>query len=329
MNSIIYDQEACDIFGSDPNEIAQLYENKLFSQVDLESEKECIHKNICKWLDGRGYCTDCGENFSNVEDLSSTPNNCKHISIHKDELGVMVCTDCGREISTLDYTQEWRNCSSNDGGNIKDLSRCNKLTNQVKGTKSVFEKHKISISASLCSVVETKYNVVLIKVGSKLARGHGRDAIVAACLFYAYQHIGEYRTTDYVRGLFNLSKKQISEGLSAYYTAFPEDRTNHTTREKLIPWIMKLTGVGQSHYRRILAIATYLNNKSSLIQRSNPQSATAGIIFFYLCITPELKNELGLNKSTFAEKAMLSDITITKIVKEIAFVCKVGKNFVI
>jgi len=112
----------------------------------------------------------------------------------------------------------------------------------------------------------------------------------------------------------------MSLGMTKYYKAFPDARTKHVTPEKLLPWIMKLTNVDRSHYRRILAITRYISAASELVERSNPQSVAAAIIFFYLCLNNEYKTKLGVTKSAFSKKAHLSDITVTKIVREIAVI---------
>ena len=103
--------------------------------------------------------------------------------------------------------------------------------------------------------------------------------------------------------------------MTKYLKAFPEARTKHITPDKLLSWIMKLSGVDQSHYRRILSITRYIISTSELVERSNPQSVAATIIFFYLCM---YKNKIGITKSSFAKKVKLSETTITRIVRKIA-----------
>ena len=59
-------------------------------------------------------------------------------------------------------------------------------------------------------------------------------------------------------------------------------------------------------------------------ERSTPQSVAAATIYFYLCLFPEYKEELGLSKAKFAEKAKLSDIIISKLCIEMASICKIA-----
>jgi len=322
-NFIMEDEDIAQIFDSeeDPRLIAEAFEAAFFSQTDVE--EDCEHEKVEKWADGRGYCTSCGVTFLNASDVKSVITNCTHEHIRKDESGA-TCTQCGRVLDALDFSQEWRYYGASDNRSGRDPSRCHRPRNNPKGVRSVFESHQINVSPAMASIVEAKYSKVLETTGSKVLRGQGRESIIANCLFHAYQENGEYRTSIYIRNMFSLKQKNMSLGATKYYVAFPEDRVKHITPEKLLPWIMKLTGVDHSHYRRILAITRYISASSELVERSNPQSVAAAIVFFYLCINPEYKAQLGITKSVFSKKAQLSDITVTKIVREIAEISREG-----
>ena len=260
--------------------------------------------------------------FKSIPDDSKTV--CTHENIMKDDNGINICSDCGVEFNMLDFSKEWRNFGVADNRNNKDQSRCHAQKSTPKGIKDVLNSHSIDLSQALTELVEYKFNRVLETNENKGFRGQGREATVAVCLFHAYQNIGENRTTSYVRSLFNVNQKNMSSAMTRYYIAFPEDATKHMTPEMLIPWIMSLTGVGMEHRSRILAISKYLSATSQLVERSNPQSVAAATIYFYLCLFPDYKNELGLTKTKFAEKAKLSDITISKIVKDMAEISKIA-----
>ena len=76
------------------------------------------------------------------------------------------------------------------------------------------------------------------------------------------------------------------------------------------------TDINFSHLRRINKLCHYLENRSALLNRSNPQSVAAAIVYLYLCLEPEYKEKLGMSKIKFAHIVNLSDITITKLGKE-------------
>lgn len=318
------DSDLASIFDSedDPRLIAEAFQEAFFDKADEEDGEECPHKDIERWVDGRGYCITCGETFTDASDVNSAIKNCKHENARNDDTGVIVCTQCGLELDTLDFDQEWRWYGTSDNRFSRDPSRCHSKRSSAPGVKTVFNAHNVEISPVMLNLVEKKYQKVLQNEGNKVCRGQGRESIVASCLFHVYQEFGEFRTAIYIRELFDIKQKNMSMGLTKYLKAFPEARTNHITPEKLLPWIMKLTGIDRSHYRRIRAITRYVSAASTLVERSNPQSVAAAIVFFYLCLNPEYKNELGMTKSVFASKAKLSDITVTKIVKEITAISR-------
>jgi transcription initiation factor TFIIIB Brf1 subunit/transcription initiation factor TFIIB len=327
------------IFNSetDPFLIAEAFQKSLFLTNDSDDDT-CTH-NIKSFPDGNGYCVLCGLSFNDVKNNEIISSKCSHGSISKDDTGMNVCCSCGKEFESLDYSQEWRNFGVLDNRSTRDQSRCHNTyntyntytdddnrkqkTNQ-KSIKNVFDSHSITLSTSLLELVEAKFNHVLKVHDYKVVRGQGREAIIACCLFHAYQIVGEDRTTSYIRNLFGINQKSLSAAMAKYYKAFPDDTVNHMTPERLIPWIMKMTGVGTEHYVRIISISKYLSSTSSLVERSNPQSVAAATIYFYLCLFPMYKEEYGLTKTKFAEKAKLSDITITKIVANMAEISKIA-----
>lgn len=301
---------------SDPFLIAEVFQQTLFTIKDDVADN--VRKVIESTPDGNHKTkkSSCDKKLSF--------SGCAHLNIAKDDTGVDVCSDCGMEFYSLDHTKEWRNFGVCDTRSNRDQSRCHKPKSAPKGIRNVFDIHQIDISDALIGIVESKFNKVINMSENKLFRGEGREALIVVCLFFAYQDIGEDRTIQYVRDLFNVSQKNMSPAITLYYQAFPEDITRHMTPERLIPWFMSLTGVGAEHYSRIIAISKYLSATSQLVERSNPQSVAPATIYFYLCLFPKYKQELGLTKSKFAEKANVSDITISKIVKHMAEISAVA-----
>ena len=310
-----YDEEYLEIFGGDVslyNKVTGILKKDIFEPLEKE---RCLHVHVERFPNKQGYCTDCGLSFRNVDKLEDTEEKCIHVNTYEDDNGLYLCRDCNSELEILNFEPEWRYYGNSDNRTSKDPARCHRGRPSGRHLVKMFEGNRIDIPDSIRAQVEVKYGKV---VGTDTVRGKGRKAIIASCLFYAYQEFGEYRTSDYVRNLFKLTKKNMSGGLSRYYRAFPDARTKHTHPENLLRWILTLTGVNQSHYRKIVQISRYLENSSRLLKRSSPQSVASAIVYFYLCLHPEYKSELGLTKNRFAEKALLSDITVTKLVREAA-----------
>jgi DNA-binding XRE family transcriptional regulator len=153
-------------------------------------------------------------------------------------------------------------------------------------------------------------------VGDKTTRGDTRAGIVAACIFYAFIHTGNKRTGEEIRKMFKLSKKDMSKGLGRYLDVFAEDRTISNKPIDLIPRTMNRVGIDSSHYPAILALANMLEGTSRNMSHSCPQSVAASIVYLYLCINDEYRQRRGITKSMFAKLVSLSDITISRHLRE-------------
>ncbi len=282
---------------------------------------EKVYKKVLELFDkiDKKKCNNTKTSVSNGEKETTSPTKCLHKNRYENGNGLYSCKDCGTEVEIYDFEPEWRYYRFSDNGSSKDPSRCHNSSGNNRGLEKLFSDHGIEVHLAIRAQVEKKYRTV---VGKETVRGKGRKSIVAACLFHTFKEFGEFRTSDYVRNLFDLTKKNMSDGLTKYYKAFPNDRINTTSAEDLIPWVLQLTGVHKEHKEKIKSIAKYLEGTSRLLKRSSPQSVASSIVYFYLCLNPEYKAELGLTKNKFSEKALLSDITVGKLVKEIARVSK-------
>ena len=309
-----YEEDHLDFF-EDESEFKNI-STGLRKMLDPTSKKECPHENVKKFPDNRGYCLDCGIDFQSVDQKIILKDECKHENVCEDDTsGIQVCRDCGLEIEALDFKPEWRYYGSSDNRSSKDPSRCQKGKNNKTSIDKILEKQGIEIPDVIKNFIEQKYKLIL---SDSKRRGKEAKSIVAACHFYVLIDFGEYRTNDYIRNLYGISRKSMSDGITVYLEKFPDDRNKTVKPEQLIKWIMRKTGVHKERYTEIVTLSRYFDKSSKSLARSSPQSVASAIIYFYLCINPEYKASLGLTKSKFSKKADLSDITITKLVKEIA-----------
>lgn len=238
---------------------------------------------------------------------------CSHENVFEDDNALYVCLVCGEEIEILDFKPEWHYYGSNDNRSLNDPSRCQQKRSQGRDLSNDFESHNIVIPESIKSQVEKRFNEI---VGTETVKGKMRQAIIAACLFHVLSENGEHRTSEHIRGIFKLERRDMSKGNSRYLATFSEVRNKTTTPNDLVPWFMKLTGVDEEHTNTILTLVDHLKDSSLTFKRSKPQSVAASVVYFYLCLKPEYKRYIGITKSEFAKKTGLSDITITKLVKE-------------
>jgi len=237
---------------------------------------------------------------------------CEHSNVFEDDNGLIVCEDCGTETEILDFKPEWNYYGSSDNRSVKDPSRCQQKRSLERDLTNDFESHRVVVTENIKSQVEERFNRI---VGNTTVKGKLRRAIVAACLFYVQRDNGEYRTSEYIRKKFCLDRRDMSKGNTHYLSIFFEEREKTTSPSDLVPWFMKLSGVGMEHTIAIQQLVSVLENSSLDFKRSKPQSVAASVVYFYLCLKPEYKKSLGITKSEFAKRTQLSDITITKLVK--------------
>lgn len=256
--------------------------------------------------------------ITKVKDVSF---DCKHERVFEED-GISLCQDCGFETSVLSFTPEWHYYGSSDNRNTKDPSRCHKAKGSTKGgIDKVFQDAKLELPEAIKQETAVRYQKI---VNGETMRGKGRKAVVAACLFYVLRNRGDHRTSEEVGRMFGLTKSAMSNGLNEYHAVFEEDRVSHLKPTDLIRRIMFLTGVGIEHYSNIVKLSKVLENTSVILNHSTVQSVASATVYLYLCVHPKLKERLGLTKAKFAEKAGLSDITITKLVKEEVSVLKLA-----
>lgn len=244
-------------------------------------------------------------------------DKCSHEYI--EEEGFNICINCGIQTDIASFDPEWRYYAS---GGSKNPARCHQSKTTEKNIDKLVEN--IPITDNVKKLTEQKYKKI---VGTKTIRGKGRKAIVAACMFHVYKDLGENRTIDQIREWFNLSKQDISGGLSEYYKTFREDRVRHTEPEDLLRMVLKITGVSIAHYNEICILLKRLQKMSKILNNSSPMSMASSVVFFYIKTHPEKFNQF--NKKSFSEKVDLSDITITKLAKEICNVLEISESAIV
>lgn len=271
-----------------------------------DDTKICKHPQTMK-SDGYVICKVCGMELE----------VCDHAMLVERETTTgtdTVCDKCGCEVAILDFKPEWRYYGDSDARSGRDPSRCHRSQESTRGgIDKVFLDAKLNIQSSIRKGTEKKYKTI---VGNETVRGKGRKGIVAACLLFTFRDEGDIKTSDEVRNLFGLTKQEMSDGLTRYYAVFPNDRTRDYKPVDLVLCTMNRTGVNLSYYKYIIRIARCLEGVDPLLNHSTPQAVAAAIVYLYLCITPELRKELGYTKTKFASKVGLSDITITRLVKK-------------
>jgi len=320
MGDLVHD-EFLEVFGNEPPPLQEENSIQFKNALDEIGNRPCNHENSGHSEVLGSYCLDCGrplDKDGNEEDIWE----CKHEDVLEVDNGLFVCRRCCVEKEVFSFDPEWRFYGAADNRVSKDPSRCHYSKSSHRGLEETFTSCNREIPTAIKRMTEKKYRMVVQKLKEdqekNTVRGKRKKSIVAACLLHAFREVGEVRTAEYIREFFGLEQKCMSRGLQVYSKTFPKDRTISTSPENLLRWLMTRSGIHISHYPKIRAIAQYLEDTSESLKRSNPQSVAAAILYFYLCLTPKYKEQLGLTKNKFALKVGLSDITVTKLVKEVA-----------
>lgn len=251
--------------------------------------------------------TICNKNESKNENKNTT---CLHPNIII-ENGIKSCINCGKEINmNISYNKEWRYYGSSDTRHNSDPNRCQ--TRKIEDRTIYKDVENMGFSDKIISMANNIYEEVTNK---KIFRGKSRKAIVFACIFHAYKLEGNPQSCENLINVFNLDRKIGLKGLKHVSLNAPKDskiRTVYITPENLIKEIMDKFNAPANQIEEVIKLYQQVKNKSSVLNRSRPQSVASGLVKYYI----DMKNK-PITMSDFKEKIHLSELTINRIVKEI------------
>lgn len=268
---------------------------------------------------------DCWELFSETQENRSpcanrkkyTTSKCGHLEIVDN-----ICISCGCEIQVLDFKPEWSFYGVFDNKFSRDPSRCSMIKKKESNLDSLFSKYKLDVKFNdkVKNTTLDRYNMV---TQNSTHRGIKKKSIVAVCLFYVLKEEGDIRTSEEIRKLFkyDIDKKDMSRGRQKYCEVMKEMRSGEITKPSaLISGATKEIGLDPKHNIRIQKLTKILENTSSQLTRSSPQSVAAAIIYLYLSLNRRLK-ERYCNKNFFI-RVGVSEVTVKKLIDSIDKVLK-------
>jgi transcription initiation factor TFIIIB Brf1 subunit/transcription initiation factor TFIIB len=233
--------------------------------------------------------------------------------IHSDTInsnGIDICIDCGLEISNMNiHDKEWRYYGDSDNINSSDPSRCQYRKKPEKGIKKELIKFGFPIDIS-----ELADQLYLAVTKGEIKRSNLRKGIMFACVFNAYKEKNNPQIPEELQKIFKIDRKNVSKGLTYFHLNSPY-KTNSTyiTIEDFIPKIMEKLKIKQQHIEAVLKLSKIIKNSSSTLIRSNPQSVSSSLVFYYL----RKLNPDEINISEFSNSVKLSEITILRLMSEI------------
>lgn len=252
------------------------------------------------------------ESKDSIKDKDSKNSKCKHENVVSEQ-GTVLCKDCGLEITkVMSYEKDWRYYGSDDTRKNSDPNRCH--IRKIED-KSIFKDvENLGFSDKIVNTANDIYTQV---TKGKIFRGNSRKAIIFGCIFHSIKLNGKSYTCDSLREIFKLDRKVILRGLK--HVSLNAPKTSHIRIKQnftdLIEECASKFELSQDDKKEILDIYEKVKNRSPVINRSRPQSVTSSLIYFFLC---RKKGSNNVNIKDFIKKVKLSELTITKITKEIS-----------
>lgn len=270
-------------------------------------------------IDEYDYENECDNSSSIILDINKytycdNSEFCDHQNIVKQN-DKEVCLECGIEVSQqLSLEPEWRYYGENDSRHFTDPNRCQIRKIEDKGIHKDIES--MNFKPEIIEEANKLYNMI---TSGTIRRGNFRKSVIFACIFNACKYKGVPVSSDELQDKFKLTKKDISTGLKFFnlkgreISEIKEKKSINISPVIFIPRIMKKFNSNQYHIDKVTELYNMIQNKSSLINRSNPQSVISGLVFYYCRLIGK-----NITCSKFSNIVNLSDITVSRISKNIS-----------
>lgn len=224
-----------------------------------------------------------------------------------EEQGVLMCRRCGREAQE-NKKDRWSGIEHGKG--VLDPTRCQARKIDEKSIFKDVEPYGFSPA-----IVHVANDIYIQVTESKIYRGESRRGIIFSCIFHAFKLSGAPQSSDSLNSMFKLDRKVMLKGMKHVSLHAPKHsafRATYITPIEIIDEIMTKLNATKEHKQEVYALYEQVRNRSSVVNRSKPQSVAAGLVFYY--ITRENKRT---TMKDFTKIVGLSELTILKLVKEI------------
>lgn len=227
------------------------------------------------------------------DELIEELEKCKHTETVKNN-SVILCLQCGNQIGDID----------DHSTSMQDSARIQHRKVPDKGITKDLEYY--NFPTDVVHLADKFYNMV---TNGDIKRSNLRKGIMFACVFYAYKEMGKPQTPDHLREIFDITRKNVSKGLTYFCLGCPKRSMEHyISAAHFIPQIFKQFDIKEEHVQQCLQLFQTIENKSSLLNRANPQSVSKGVVFYYL-----RKMNTDIDTSAYSKEVCLSEVTINRI----------------
>ncbi len=236
--------------------------------------------------------------------------SCEHTNIIT-EKGISTCEECGEELErALSFDKEYRFNSPSEMKNVADPNIVN--ISKTEDRSIYKDVENLGFSETIIAKANKIYTQI---TNGKIFRGESRKGIVYGCIFRAYLIYATPIPHEKLTSLFKIKEKVALKGLKMVNNLAPRDseiRIAHIKPFDLIDNMMEIFNASKKQIEEVKSLYTKIENHSSNLNRSYPQSVAAGLIYYWI---KQKKKDISLKN--FSSKINLSELTITKICVEI------------
>jgi transcription initiation factor TFIIIB Brf1 subunit/transcription initiation factor TFIIB len=250
---------------------------------------------------------------SNPACIEESQPICKHAHLVT-EYSSVLCKDCGIELRKDEPVHGWKSNPRYDNPNS-----CSQQTSEFYVKRYVKEKsiysdvQNMNISEHIKDIANSIYTDVC---QDKVHRGVRRKAIIFASVFHAYKLDDNPQSYETLIHIFDIQRKDALKGLKYINENISRQspiRTVYITPEHLIREFLAYFSISEERKAEIIALYHQVKNKSSILNRSRPQSVASGIIWYWIKLN---RNQLDMKE--FTSRVDLSELTIVKMAKEVS-----------
>lgn len=246
------------------------------------------------------------------DDEKDEVTECAHTN-KVNEAGTVLCCDCGLALyQVISYEKDWRYYGSDDTRKSSDPNRCHIRKVEDKSIFKDVESYRFP--EKIVNVANDIYTQV---TNGKIYRGKSRKAVIFGCIYQSIKMNGKSHTCESLRTIFGLDRKSILKGLKYVNLKAPKSlqmRTRLPNSAELVEEYMDKFDLSANERATILSLFERIKNRSTMINRSRPQSVASSLIYCFMCRKFGNNN---VNMNDFIQKVSLSELTILKIYREI------------
>lgn len=253
------------------------------------------------------------ETYFNDFDSDSDSEECTHPQQSNID-GNTLCMVCGLKIDEALIDNETRYYGNSDTRYSKDPSRHNQRKSEERTLYKDLEPK--GFPQEIIEQADSYYRHI---IKDKIYRAGNRQSIVFACVYHAYEDIGQPKLPVELAKQFGLNKKGISNGMKTFSNTF-RNRPNKSQISPidLVPKILNDMNISPDDQKiwleNIKKIYSHVCGAGCSFISSNPGSIAAGLVYFYTRIR---KDKDPITRGNFGSVVGMTDITFTKIAQNI------------